>query len=535
LSLISTLVVLIFSIQPYLTYGSTTYHVATSGDDSGNGTELSPWRTIAHGVANLKPGETLIVHEGVYNEAIDIELSGTEYARIRIAGEGQVVVNGEGIDSDGIVLRPGASFLELDGLRITGFPKGWGLALYGNNSHIILRDIEVDYCETGIRITVGGSGEPPEFGGVDDVTLEGVHMHHNSVGGFDCTPGPCYHLVVRDSEFAYNGVEAGFGADGFAVEIGDHVLVERVSSHNNGGDGVDIGSRNPLIGNTTGDITVRESKVYANEKNGLKLWSGGIVVNSIVYSNGLCGLVIIYDESYEVVNSLVTKNGQKERDYGMAAGFPLEGALAGNDNVRLTIFNSIFAFNAASERPTGVYIGKGVRLLSDYNVWYSRPDEELYLDAKQKSYSQNDINSKVLFAETGNDEHSISSDPAFVNMKENDFNLLANSPAIDAGTQVFHGISAPVVDISGHNRPYGKYDIGPIEYGSSSEGTTTTLSTVQTSLVTASPAAASSVATLQQTGTSEYPYLIEVIMMVAVGALGAVAVLMSRSRRSRSR
>ena len=116
----SILVVLLLSTQPYLAFCATTYHVAITGDDSANGAESSPWRTIGHGVANLKPGDTLIIHEGTYNEAVDIEITGTEYGHIRIIGQGQVIVSGEGIDSDGVVLSPGVSFLELEGIHVTG-------------------------------------------------------------------------------------------------------------------------------------------------------------------------------------------------------------------------------------------------------------------------------------------------------------------------------------------------------------------------------------------------------------------------------
>jgi len=525
----SILVALLLSTQTYVAFCAPTYHVAITGDDSANGAESSPWRTIGHGVANLKPGDTLIIHEGTYNEAVNIEVTGTEYGHIRIVGQGQVIISGEGVDSDGVVLGPGVSFLELEGVRVTGFSGSWGLALYGTNNHITLRNIEVDQCETGIRITVGNSGEPPEFGSADYVTLEKVHLHHNSVGGFDCTPGPCYHLFVRDGEFAYNGVEAGFGADGFAVEIGDHMLLERVKSHDNQGDGIDIGSRNPLIGNTTGDITVRESEVYANQKNGLKLWSGGAVINSIVHSNGLCGLVIIYNSNYEVVNTLVARNGQEDRDYGMRAGYQQEKGLAGNDNIKLTVFNSIFAFNGPPGAPTGVYVGKGVTFLSDNNIWYSRVEEEIYLDARRKAYSQDDINGKALFAETDNDEHSMSADPMFVNMKANDFNLSSNSPAIDAGAPVFQGINAPSMDIFGHERPYGSYDIGPTEYGSTSTKTTATFSSTdrRTSLAASSPVATTRE---QQAGTSEYVYLLVAAVIVTVGLLGVIVVLRSRTR-----
>ena len=45
------------------------FYVATSGDNkAGDGSLENPWRTIAHGLSKLKPGDTLFVRGGVYEE-----------------------------------------------------------------------------------------------------------------------------------------------------------------------------------------------------------------------------------------------------------------------------------------------------------------------------------------------------------------------------------------------------------------------------------------------------------------------------------
>ena len=46
----------------------TIHHVAATGDDIAAGTESAPFRTINHAAQVALPGDTVLVHEGVYRE-----------------------------------------------------------------------------------------------------------------------------------------------------------------------------------------------------------------------------------------------------------------------------------------------------------------------------------------------------------------------------------------------------------------------------------------------------------------------------------
>lgn len=54
------------------------------GADSNAGTQAQPWRTAAHGVGRLQPGETLYLRGGVYFESLIVSLGGTKEKPITI-------------------------------------------------------------------------------------------------------------------------------------------------------------------------------------------------------------------------------------------------------------------------------------------------------------------------------------------------------------------------------------------------------------------------------------------------------------------
>ena len=73
-----------------------TYFVSTSGSDANPGTSSLPWRTIQHGLNQLTAGDTLRVVAGIYNEKVEIDVSGMPDNVITVMshGDGEVVLDG---------------------------------------------------------------------------------------------------------------------------------------------------------------------------------------------------------------------------------------------------------------------------------------------------------------------------------------------------------------------------------------------------------------------------------------------------------
>ena len=70
-----TLTIFIFLISTNL-YAQQ-YHVSKAGDDDNSGSESFPWESIQHAMDYATPGSTVYIHEGIYQEALYVNVSGT--------------------------------------------------------------------------------------------------------------------------------------------------------------------------------------------------------------------------------------------------------------------------------------------------------------------------------------------------------------------------------------------------------------------------------------------------------------------------
>ncbi|MDP2949182.1 MAG: right-handed parallel beta-helix repeat-containing protein [Chloroflexota bacterium] len=432
--------------------GGRTFYVASDGDDAAEGSAERPWRTIQHAADVAVAGDTVVVRQGTYQERVTLARSGEEGKPItfRASPGEKVTLDGGGEESEAFGLEKGVSHVRLEGFVLQDF-RVWTIFLHGTNKDIEITDIETEGGEGGIHMTLGEHGKPQE-GPVEDVVIRDSNFHDHVYGGIDCTPGPCNRLRIIDTRSHDNGGEGDWGADGIGVEMGDDIVIEGCQVYGNGGDGIDLNSRDT---GAVSNVVVSGCSVWGNGRNGIKLWRGGQIVNSLVHSSGSAGIDLEREGRYEIVNSLVASSGL-DGDYGVVVAYPEESQPP--QNVTLLMRNSIFAFNNG-----GVYLGERVKLEEDYNLYFSREDCEIeaaFSEREDACFSRQDITSGAWLRETGNGQHSLAADPRFVDPKEGDYHLRGGSPAMDSGS----GQEAPAVDMAGQARPQGGgYDMGPFE------------------------------------------------------------------------
>ncbi|MDT8382632.1 MAG: right-handed parallel beta-helix repeat-containing protein [Brevefilum sp.] len=416
--------------------------VASDGDDNNPGSEGQPWRSFQKAAEAANPGDTVCFRGGTYaTDNIYLAKSGQIDEPITYAAyPGEIPI----LDGDELLtLGGGISHLRISGFVLRNF-NIWGIFLSGENHYITLDHLEIEGGEAGIRFTYGETDEsPPAEGPVEYILLEDSRISGSQYTAVDCSPGPCNHMTYRRLEIFNTGIsgEAFYGSDGIAVDRGHHVLVEDCYIHDNGGDGIDLGSRD-RDGNIEG-VIVRRNRVVRNHRNGIKVWAGGRIENNVVWGQGDIAIFAgIWNSTIEMINNTVAYNmwdpSYSERNWAVVIGYPGE---IPKPEVNLTMVNNIFAYNTVEGGPTGVYIGPGVQLNESHNLYFSRVDGEITFDkgSEQEIWvTRQEIIDGTWESTSGGGEGDLIVDPLFISgWPDVDLRLQPNSPAINAGDKGF--------------------------------------------------------------------------------------------------
>jgi len=429
------------------------HFVAPNGDDDNPGSEKEPWGSFQWAASKANPGDTVCFHDGTYiSEDIHIVKSGNPDAMITFAaypGENPFL-DGNGSANVLIVLDRGVENIRISGFSLRNF-RIWGILLTGENRHIHLDHLDIAGGEASLRLTYANSAEePPVEGIVENVLVEDSLIHGSQYSAVDCTPGPCNYVSLRRLEVFNTGLtgDAFYGSDGIEFARGHHLLVEDCYVHDNGGDGIDLGSRD-REGHIEG-VIVQRNHVVRNHLNGIKVWAGGRIENNVIWDSGDSAIWSgSFDCVIEIINNSVAYNmwdpDYSGRNWAVVIGYPEEKP---KPKVNLVLINNIFAFNAdpLEGGPTGVYLGPGVQIVEEgSNIFYSNSEEEITVDVGDgRGFSREDIASGAWASFSGKGQEDITYDPMFVSgWPDVDLHLDPDSPGIDAGSTIF----APDLDI----------------------------------------------------------------------------------------
>ena len=472
------LLIVLFALSvasPHVGQAATRY-VSTNGRDSNAGTQAAPWRTIQKAADAAVPGTTVLVAPGTYHEKVVVNVSGSEAEGfITFQADGHAIVSGEGVQGAHMFYLDGRSYVRIIGFDIrdnTSVNTGAGIWIDQSGHHLEIRENRIHEIRgnhaMGIAV-YGSSAEAPisdliieaneifdcEPGRSEALTLNGnvtrfrvsnnqVHDVNNIgidfIGGEGTCPdsaqdaareGVCVGNRVWNARSTYGeGYAAGIYVDG-----GRNIVVERnvVTECDLG---IEIGAEN--VGVTASGIIVRNNMIYANDKVGIIF--GGF--------NRRVGRVM----DCQFLNNTCFKNDTLRTGNGELAIQFAEG-----NTVRNNIFHC-----GPQNRLLASYTDS-TNNWSDYNLWYSESGD------RRASYvwRGNLFSGLDQFREaSGQEAHSVFSDPRFAASDQNDFHLKADSPAMNGGDPGFQAEDGEV-DFDGESRISGdRIDFGADEVSS---------------------------------------------------------------------
>jgi hypothetical protein len=472
------------------------FYVSTTGSDSNPGTLSSPWKTIQHAANSVQAGATVFVRGGVFNESVNIPVSGSAIAGPvtfqSYPGE-TAIVDGTGLlppssGTQGLFNITNQGYITIQGFEIRNYQTSnssaipAGIWVSGSGSHIqilnnLVHNIVTTSEATGnaFGIAVYGTAAPASL---DSVTISGNQVYNLKTGqsesvnvdgnvtnfaitnnsihdndnigidviGFEgVSPDPAY-------DYARNGTVSGntvynisainnpgegnqYDANGIYVDGGSQVIIERNFIHN-----VDIGIEmaSEHQGHVTSFVIARNNVVYLANSIGITI--GGYASN--VGGTAHC----------TIVNNTLFQNDTKNTGSGE---FQIQYYATNNvfkNNIVYATSQGLFINNYTNSEPDPADV--------DYNLYYSS------LNSSTADFIWNNTNHTGFSAyqsATGKDSHSQYMDPQFLSLTTPDLHVQPTSPAVNAGINLGPTVVG-TLDFAGNPRLLGtNIDIGAYE------------------------------------------------------------------------
>lgn len=468
------------------------FYVSTSGDDNNAGSEAAPWRHIQLAVDRAVPGDTIYVKNGVYNEVVIINKSGSAeggFITLQNYPGHTPVIDGDGLPisgETGLVVVENQAYIKVVGFEIrnlkTGgmfdaFPAGIWIRGYGDHLEIrnnVVHDIENSCDECGAHgiavygwdakasihdiIIDGNEVYNGKFGWSESLVLNGnvekfvvsnniVHDNDNIgidlIGFEETAPDQAIdrardgvvvgNLVYNISSFGNPPYGDESSADGIYVDGGTNIVIEGNTVHDTN-IGIELASEHG--GKNTSFITVRNNFVYSNTQVGIAFGGydteRGSTENCVIVNNTLYNNATQGDWGAELYIHFDTRNNIVKNNIIYAS------------DARLFIesWSDVMTGNVVD---SNLYFAPGGGMNGTW-IWKSKTYNTF---AAYQSASDNEANGLAA------------TDPLLIDATTGDLHLQAGSPAINRGESLS---VAGNLDIDGNARIIGDaIDLGADE------------------------------------------------------------------------
>jgi len=391
-------------------------YVSNKGDDSFDGTETKPFKTINKAMECSYPGDEIIVEDGLYEEPV-------QFSQNRIYSEegNRLIImarNRHKAVLNGINLKNG-DYVVLDGFEVinNGIDVGGSTGVEVINNYV--HDVGVGILARGVNGRVAGNYMYKcSFG----INVYGTNMliENNEIE----------RLIFRGGDSDY----IRFFGEGHVIR-GNYMH----------------GTRKEEIGtaHVDGFQTFDNNKDYARHI----IIEGNFVED--FYHQGFMGSSVTLYHSYDIT---FRNNIFKDADaWGMCICSLRDIKVYNNLFINMRQFAVGFRGSdgmvSTGEVKNNIFYNGANGHFGDGYSEYTASNNLIFSTDVYKKYNQDSFPNDI-----------VNVDPLFINPDNNDFSLHPNSPAIDKGISLDFSH-----DFAGNKRPVGSgFDIGPFEYQGSS-------------------------------------------------------------------
>jgi hypothetical protein len=447
-----------------------TFYVATNGSDTASGSISAPWKTITRAVSTAKPGDTIQVRGGVYNETVKITRSGTAALPIVLQsypGE-QAILDGKKPDGkylaapeaeSGMIWLSGANYVTVAGFEVRNFTssssasvpvgifidgKSDGVKVLRNHIHHI-SNTSTDLANRNALGLAAYGNQMPE--GISNMVISGNELNNLTTGWSESMT---VNGNVHDFEISKNTVHdndnIGIDAIGFEGKVSN-------ASYDQARDGV-------ISDNLVYNISSGGNPVYKKDRSADGIYVDGgtrIVIERNVVHHADFGIELASEHAGKATSFVTARNnlvwssfhagvsiGGYDADRGSTDHISIvNNTLLLNDvektsgefQIQFYATNIVFKNNIVYAAPRNVFLFNTTTVANsldmDYNLYYSTAGANTAtFNWGSKSYQ-----SLINWQATGKDGNSRFADPQLTSVSTTTPNLkpLASSPAISRG------------------------------------------------------------------------------------------------------
>ncbi|MDZ8184894.1 MAG: right-handed parallel beta-helix repeat-containing protein [Nostoc sp. ChiSLP02] len=339
-----------------------TYYVSGNGDDINNGLSVSsPFRSIQKAANLTKPGDTVLIMNGVYTNAnpkgdvVAITRSGTANAWIQFKAYPGHSPKLQHNGWQGISIKEGASYIEVNGLEIIG-----------NSANVTLEYAMSERNNRLNPLTNGGciSIDGRKKGHPHHIRIVNNKLHSCSGGGIGVIEAD-YVTIDNNEVFdnAWYGVYAGSGISMLRNWNSDNKRGYKMFVTNN----KVYNNRQYIPWINTGTITdgngiIIDSLVKGNGSKTPPYKGRTLVKNNLTFHNGGSGIHAFYGAHVDIINNTAFLNNQTpELDLGQ---------IFTQKSSDVKVLNNILYAYPGKDVNNNI---KGKNVIFDYNIYLNSP------------------------------------------------------------------------------------------------------------------------------------------------------------------